>query len=174
MYNIFNQNLEVPTGKQKWNEIYDMSDESWKRIYNEPFITTKSTSLRWLQVRINHNILATNTFLTRIQVIDNPLCTFCNSEPETIKHLLWQCHKTQKILNDLKIWLTSKNLNIEITEKSFLFGLFENKTNEIEKNILMETKAYIYRFQNNKTEPIFPITKNKTIGVIQYPSANSP
>ncbi len=41
MYNIFNQNLEVPTGKQKWNEIYDMSDESWKRIYNEPLLQLK-------------------------------------------------------------------------------------------------------------------------------------
>ncbi len=131
---------------------FGFTDENWKHIYQEPFLTTKSTTLRWLQVRINHNILVTNTFLCRIQAINCSLCSLCNAEPETIRHLFWQCTKTQKLLNQLREWLTSNNITTELTEKSFLFGLFQSKITEIDKIIFMATKDYIYRsriFKNN-------------------------
>jgi len=42
-----------------------------KKIYSCPFLTTKDNKLLWLQYRINHNILATKSFLHKIGLSHN-------------------------------------------------------------------------------------------------------
>lgn len=61
---------------KKWCEILDQPDLDWKKVYNLPFKVTKNTKLQWLQYRINHHILVTNHFLSKVKIIDNPDCTF--------------------------------------------------------------------------------------------------
>ncbi len=67
MYLILNSNTDLPAGKLKWNVAYNFSDETWKQIYLWPHIVTKNQTLKWFQYRINHRILATNLFLTKIK-----------------------------------------------------------------------------------------------------------
>ena len=78
MSNIMTENKENIAGQIRWNKIYNVEKEDWKNVYGMPFYVTKSAKLQWFQFRINYKILATNTFLCKINASNNSLCTFCN------------------------------------------------------------------------------------------------
>lgn len=157
MYLTLNSNTDIPAGKIKWNVIYNFNDENWKKIYLWPHIITKNSTLKWFQYRINHKILATNQFLNMIKIINNPTCTFCNNFPETIKHLFWDCEVTKRILTELQDWLISKDITLEVEEKSFIFGNYHHTISIFKQLILLETKYYLYYCRCSK---IIPNTKS--------------
>ena len=66
MYLLLNKNNTVHTGVKRWEAILFLENHYWKKIFQLPFLITKNTKLQWLQYRINHKILATNKFLTKI------------------------------------------------------------------------------------------------------------
>ena len=144
MYNILNQSYDEATGKKTWNKTYQFEDESWKKIFLWPFSITKDTALQWYQTRINHHILATNQFLHKIKYIDNASCSFCAEQEESIYHLLWECKYTKALLEELRKWLSDNNIFINVSEISFIFGLYNKCTSIAEQQILLETKYYIY------------------------------
>ena len=51
----------------------------------------KSTKLVNFQFRFLHRILPTNLFLTKIDIKQDPNCSFCNNHPENLIHLFWNC-----------------------------------------------------------------------------------
>ena len=77
--------------KDKWNTTLNvnLSDQEWKMINILPFRITKDTSLRWLQYRIIHRCIATNDMLSKFNLVESSLCTFCSEHTETIKHLFF-------------------------------------------------------------------------------------
>ena len=103
MYSVLIKNEIIPNGKKKWGEILHMDELQWRDFFKMPFIVTNNTKLQWLQYRINHRILATNSFLFKIKVVENPYCTFCQEELKTFEHLLWNCEITKNFIEDLKI-----------------------------------------------------------------------
>ena len=56
-----------------------------------PFKLTKCTKLRWFQICINQKILVTNKLLYQIKIIDNPTCSLCGNNEESIEPLFWKC-----------------------------------------------------------------------------------
>ena len=99
MYNTFNVDTNVISfNKQKWERHFSLSKSQWQNIYQLPFINIKSSKLQWLQYRINHHILTTNSFLFKISKNDTNLRNLCKIEEETIYHLLWQCPIVQDLI----------------------------------------------------------------------------
>ena len=93
----------IPTGQTYWNKQLNITPEQWKTIYTLPYLTTKDTYLRWLQYRIVHNILPTNSYPVRIQVCEsNKWFFFCKNDKETIDHLFWHCDVIQLFIEQLK------------------------------------------------------------------------
>ena len=126
IYRLLRKTKDTPTGKISWNKKCSLTDNEWNKIYIEPFKITKDTVIQWFQTRINHKILATNTFLSKIKLTNDPKCTFCKKFDETIEHLLWDCECVQKIVTELIHWLSQHDIHITTDKKSFLFGLFPN------------------------------------------------
>ena len=64
IYNVLNQNDSKPTSQEHWfkNIKYKLQ---WKQIYSLLYENVKDNFLRWFQLRILHNILATNNFYTK-------------------------------------------------------------------------------------------------------------
>ena len=79
---------------EKW-EKESLIDISWENIFIKPFKTTNDPKLRWLQYRLLHRILPVNTYFIKMKIVDCNLCTFCNTEPESIAHLFWECKESQ-------------------------------------------------------------------------------
>ena len=107
MYNILNNNDCIPTGQTHWNKQLNITPEQWKKIYTLPYLTTKDTYLLWLQYRILHNILPTNSYLVKIQVCESNNIKFCKNNKETIDHLFRQCGVIQLFIEQLKPLLST-------------------------------------------------------------------
>ena len=46
-YTILNQNLDKPTSQDKWNNVYNIEEETWKAIYSFPFKLSLGTKMQW-------------------------------------------------------------------------------------------------------------------------------
>ena len=162
MYNILNANDEQPTGKNSWNEKFHFTDEDWKKIHSYPFSIIRYPAIQWFQLSISHNILVTNKLLVKMKIKNDPNCYYCESQEETIRHLLWTCNRIQDFLNAILQWLSEHNIYCEITEEFFMFGL--DKKNKISKPlaiILLYAKYYIYITRCNQLILHIDIFKKK-------------
>ena len=104
IYSILIKKIAVkPTACLKWQAIYDnISNEDWSRFFCTPWKSTSDSSLRYFQFRFLHRVLPTNRLLSLMNKTDNPLCTFCESEVETIDHLFWDCSFTSTFILDVE------------------------------------------------------------------------
>ena len=120
-YTILNQNLEKPTSQHKWNNVYNIEEETWKAIYSFPFKLSLGTKMQWFQTRINHRILPTKKYLYNMKYVPSPRCNFCQEE-EAMNHMLWQCQESQNLLREFKIWFNNNNINLTFLEELFIFN----------------------------------------------------
>lgn len=141
-YYILNKNEEKPTSKLKWNNVYDIEEETWKNIYDAPFKLMLGTKLQWFQLRIIHRILPTKKHLFNMKLAPSPNCSICQ-EAETITHMLWQCQETQCFLRETKKWLKEFDINITFTEELFIFNV-GNMYSLADLHLLQITKYYIF------------------------------
>ena len=141
-YNVLNKNNECPTSKTKWEQIYNISNETWKDIFLSPFKFKFSSTLQWFQTRIIHRILPTKKYLFTINAIPSPICSYCNQE-ETIIHLLWTCSATNSFLQKVQSWLRRNNIILPFIEELFIFNMGEQFT-IADNSIILEIKYYIF------------------------------
>ena len=88
----------------------------WKSVYLLPFKCTKVTKLITFQFKLLHRRLVTNSFLKKIGVKENDLCTFCKTETESLIHLFWSCGVTSIFWQEFKQWITT---NYETVTSNF-------------------------------------------------------
>lgn len=94
MYNEFIvKKWNKPKSEKKWELIFNLHvDQNWWKKCNQiVFHLTKDIQLRWFQYRILHRILATNSHLFKMKITNTELCSFCNTNVETLTHLFWEC-----------------------------------------------------------------------------------
>ena len=96
-----------------------------------------------------HHILTTNSLLFKTRSVISPLCTLCNSERETITHILWECQEVQKLLLSFEILLDSLTIPFTFNKDSFLFGFLRQREGyrNTDNEILLIIKQYIYRIR---------------------------
>ena len=99
-----------------------------------------------------------------IKIKESSKCLYCNAE-ETITHMLWDCPKTQDIINSLNGWLFD-NENLEITEVAFILNISNNFT-PVQQYILLETKYYIFSAKHLEKPLSIINLKNKLKRIVQ-------
>ena len=158
IYEILNKNNDEPTGKIKWNQIYNNIDEiTWQYIFQAPFKITKCTKLRWFQTTINHKIMVTNKFLFQINLINSPNCSFCENYEETIDHLLWKCPKTQLFIQELIKQFKAMSVELDLKEETFILGNFSKSTPKIVQFLILIAKYFISMCRNTN-KPLYFLT----------------
>ena len=152
VYNVLINNNENPTCQAKWNNLFQNVD--WKKIYGLVFRITRDTYIQWFQTRIIHRILATNSLLFKMKIVNDILCTFCLSEEETLVHLFWNCNVVQTLLNCVKNVISTGNEPFTLDCQTFMLG--STCENCDKYNILYyEIKKYIYLCKRKKINPSF-------------------
>merc|ERR1712079_744264 len=83
--------------------------------------------IRYMQFRTLHRYLGTNHQVAKFIKNKDDICTFCKidnentKEPETIKHLFFECQVTKKVLNDFyQKWLPEDTEHL--TACNFIFS----------------------------------------------------
>lgn len=170
LYNVLNvRDITVPS-QERWNatiEQYNinLSPEDWKEIYKEPWKCIKDTSLLSLQYKINHGFLVTNRMLLHMDKRDDDLCSFCQTERETIQHLFVECPRTKAFWNDLETWMTRQlKLTIHLSALDVLFGK-RGPGYTLINMLLLVAKQYIYKTRsmggNLRIDSVVRIFKNR-------------
>lgn len=158
-WKIINRSNTVlkPTAQAKWQNKYEISDESFKKIYTLPFKCCKYTKYQSFQYKIIHRIVACNYWLAKMNIHETGKCSFCD-EIDTIEHFFTQCPKTLLFWNMFYRWWNSLNVIhvIDIEVANIIFG-HEGFDRYIKflNYVLILAKYHIYSKKKNKSEPCF-------------------
>ena len=162
---IFHKQVPVPSATYRWNTVFNINNDEWKKIFKLPHKILVSTRLKWFQTRINHRILGTNWLLNKINNNFNPNCSFCQDEIETIEHLFWECHYVRRLIHLFLQTLKNKNINLNLTKQSFIFGDFDNIALSSSSTVVtIWTKYYIYKSKTTNVKPSL-IALQKYLGI---------
>ena len=159
IYRIFCKNNDKPTAQRKWdNVLLLLETHDWYKTYTLPYKVTRDTNVRWFQYRLIHRILSTNTFLYKIGISQNNLCSFCNNAVETIVHLFWECNLVNNFWHNLESWLKGECVHIielNITKEDVILGIQNiRRADNVINLIILLAKQYIYRIKYKNTVPV--------------------
>ena len=170
-YNILNNNNDKPTSQPKWENTYNIEQETWKDIYVSPFNLPIGTKLQWFQVRINHRVLPTRKLLHKMKYVQNSTCNYCGEE-ETISHLLWTCPESQSLIRQLTNCLINKNVNLSFIEESFIFNIGNTYTTaDLQLFIIIKHYMYATKCLNQPLSLIALLRKIKYIHCLEQHTA---
>ena len=154
--------------QQKWLEDCNIKEDEcvkWHETYQLASKCTTSTRLVEFQFKLLHRRIATNEFLTKIGLQDNPNCFFCKEEPEKLNHLFWACSKVTSFWNSLMQRLILSQIipeNYKINISVALGLIPDSSKNQCQVNFcLLLARHYIWICKNKKSLP-------KVEGFLQY------
>ena len=145
----------TPTAKEKLSAKYHHLTIDWKRVYLLSFLTTLETKLREFQFKILNRIVFTNEKLFRFGMAESDKCAFCQTEVESIEHLLFSCKISSVFWKYVLSWLGDNNIIVEnLKEEAIIFGKFDVGDDFLLVNhILLLGKYYIYSQKCQKGMP---------------------
>ena len=139
--------------RNRWMEILPLESvpdpKEFLKCFQYLYVITNVTKLRDFQYRLLLNKIFVNDILYQWKVVETPMCTFCNSQIETVSHLFWDCEKIKPIWRFLQEWLKEYDLKLQLNVKTIIF----NKTKEgslVTDFIVLLTKQYIYQCRCKK------------------------
>ena len=80
--------------------LFNLNDDECRSVYELPFKVALDSRLRWLQYRITHGFLVTNSWLQRVGIKDDDTCMYCD-QVETIAHLYTGCDVMNLLWDDI-------------------------------------------------------------------------
>ena len=78
--------------------------ENIHKVYTFPFSITKDSQLIAFQYNITHHILPTNSGLFRAGITESDTCILCETEKQTISHLLFHCTESSAFWQEFTSW----------------------------------------------------------------------
>jgi len=112
-----------------------------------------------------HRRTATNDFLTKIGVRDNPNCSFCNEEQEKLLHLFQPCPKVVTFGHELIVRLTLLHITSEhyTIEPLVALGFQPDSSRNYQQINFSFLLAIYYIWMSKRKE-----TSPKVEGFLQY------
>ena len=120
----FLQNSFKPTSQSKIL-CHGFTESNVQKVYQLPFTITKEIKIIMFQYKIIHNILPTQMSLYRDGLSDNDICLLCNTEKQTLNHLLVNCLKTTSFWKLFEDWWYGKSQErLSLTQSNILYVFF--------------------------------------------------
>ena len=117
----------------------------WNKIYILPRLATLDSVLR----SFHHNVLYLNQKLFLFRIAPSPLCSFCNTEEETVVHIFYSCVFAKNLWNDLKKSLESVLHLPDLTPQSAIFDI-DPSVYLITNHLLLIFKFHVYNARSTK------------------------
>ena len=112
------------------------------------------TKLREFQFKILHRILTTNYSLYKMSLVPSPVCSFCDNNDQSLRHLLVHCSFVSVFWDQILNWnFICRNYFDNLDDISILFGIPSTGETEgsylILNTILLVGKQTIYQCRKN-------------------------
>ena len=144
-YSIMSGNEDKPGSQSKWNVEYMLDQKEWQSVYMLPKYTVNDTKLWSFQYKLIHRILPTKSFLMKIKITRDNICSYCANDIETVLHLFIDCPVVKKFWESWMKWISQYvKSQIVLCPKSILFGFYNQKNCDIVDCVLLLAKYYIY------------------------------
>ena len=138
----------TPTSQKYIGKVFPNENFDSKKIYILPRVVTINSFQRNFQYKILHNMLHINKMLFTFGKTKTPLCSFCHSYDETIKHIFLECIYVKQLWNHLRLFLTNEIYLSILTPQTAIFGFIngiENNVYKIKNHILLIFKLHVYK-----------------------------
>ena len=142
---LLNNNINPPSAENRILN-FGFTKENIHKVYSLPFLITKDSQLVAFQYKIIHHILPTRTSLFRAGIAENDICTLCETEKQTISHLLYHCTVSKAFWQKFTGWWRENfEQTINLTETTVLYGCHEDIENKQALNVtLLIAKYHIF------------------------------
>ena len=132
------------TANNKWNEEVGPITNEEQRKVNSSLKYINEVKLRDFQFKINNKILVTNSFLYKINKVENNLCSFCQKDIENIHHLLCTCDTVKVFWDNFKKWVGERiNTEVNLSDKDIIYSAFSKCS--LLNYLIVLAKYYIYK-----------------------------
>ena len=144
---IKNKKVDNSRNKIKWEADldYEIKDQIWEKMFIMTKTLTNCTKLQFLQYRINHRALVTNSLRHKWDSNVSELCTFCQKTEETIMHIFVKCEKVMVLWKLLGKWLKHFCfIDLHINGYDIMFNRYRDSFPRLVNTIILIVKQYIY------------------------------
>ena len=117
-----------------------------------PFLMTQEVKLQMFQLKIIHNILPTRRSLFRAKLSDSDSCRACQTEIETLPHMLFRCNITSAFWMAFQQWWCERTLRaFELNECNVIYGWYnDTQFKDVLNYVALVAKYLIFCcFQDN-------------------------
>ena len=91
--------------------------------------------------------------LHKMNIRENSICNFCNTEEDSIIHYIWECRIIKQFWNEINRFINSQlSLNINITKTNVILSNIREKS-EIINPVILLAKYYIHVCKWINTSP---------------------
>ena len=114
--------------QRKWQEkIADIDAVDWKNIYKSIGLITSTKFKMVFSIELTTIFSQPTKLHLKWKILHDPMCTFCNSDEETICHLFWECPIVQNLYSQFHGLLREFNTDIDLDRKKIILGPYCSK-----------------------------------------------
>lgn len=138
--------------KSKTDCSLDSPIASLQKAFYTSFRCTLNPVLRNLNFIFLHRISPTNSYLYKANLINSPVCDFCNEGEKTIIHIYSTCKVTSAIWKEVISWLKQKNVINRDPSSSETLLLYDDNKHFLLLNtvfILCKYFSFSSKYQGN-------------------------
>ena len=129
--------------------VYFETEFDYVEIYKRSFQLFTDTTSRIFQYKFLNNLLVNKFWLKKWGIEENDQCLFCTIDSETQIHIFWECPRVQNFWQQVKDWLVSKSLKVNLSIETIFYG--HEKEEDIVNMALILAKQYIHYQRSKKS-----------------------
>ena len=132
----------------------EFSEKDLMAVFCRPRSSTLSCTLRDFQFRLLHGIVYVNHHLYRFKIVNDNLCSFCQKEEETYKHIFYTCEYARKVWERCSTFFSYVDIkDLSWEEIQFGIDLPDKGKAQLLNHVLILVKNLIYLGRKRKKPP---------------------
>ena len=105
-YNLLiREKTKPPNIIQKLQSNFLFNSDNLKKIFKLPHSIVEESYVKAFQYEVINSILYTNTKLYKTGFRTNDLCTFCDSQPESLTHFFYHCSRFKQFGIEFELYI---------------------------------------------------------------------
>ena len=150
---LINKKAQFPSAFNKLQGEFHFSIDSLQKVFILPHNVALEPYVKAFQYKILNSILYTNTKLYKIGFSICNECTFCQSDLETLHHLLYSCPHSKTFWNEFEqYWFSITKERICLTKEDIIVGII-TRSCPLLNYLLIIAKLYLWDCRRNQTLP---------------------